>query len=135
MNFCEQLGLEAALVMLDPNSSQPPPPDIECRFPDGSHYLELAEIIQESIAEACSPKNNDAIVRRNDPLARIWETLWKTLTKKLGKSYNTQARPRSRPVVDEKASEIRKAFLDSGNFDQVFVFDVRQRRVLLGFLN
>lgn len=151
VSFCQRLGLDvrpADVVTLDPNSSHPPPPDVECQLPGGSHFFELAEIIQEDIAEASSLRNERAISKPRDPLARVWETLRETLAKKLRKTYNPEARPRSlllyydrsdsfweflRPVVNEKATEIRNIFLDAGTFDQVFLFDVRQRNVLLYF--
>ena len=136
--------------MLDPNSSCPPPPDVECRLHGGSHFFELAQVIQEEIAEASSLKNNRAISKLRDPLARVWETLWEMLTRKLGKTYNPEARPRSLllyydrsdsfwkflcPVVKEKAAEIRESFFDNGTFDQIFLFDVMHRKVLLDCSN
>jgi hypothetical protein len=148
MSFCQQFDLEVKLVMLDPNSSHPPPPDIECQLSGGSHFLELTEIIQENIAEASSLRNDRAISKLRDPLARDWDTFWKTLTKKLRKTYNPAARPRSlllyydrsssfwkfiRPVINEKATEIRNIFLDSDAFDQMFLFDSRHCKVLLAF--
>jgi hypothetical protein len=150
MSFCQRLGLDVQLVMLDPNSAHPPPPDIECQLPDGSHFLELVEIVQEDIAEASSSRNERVITTPGDPgpFAKVWDTLWKTLTKKLGKTYNPHARPRSlllyydqsesfweflSPVVNEKATEIRNIFLDANTFNQMFLFDARQRTVLLGF--
>jgi hypothetical protein len=67
--FCYAVGLTSGLVdveladigrvdvvMLDPNSSQPPPPDLEYRQGHGSHFFELGGVIQEDIAAASAPK-------------------------------------------------------------------------------
>jgi hypothetical protein len=152
MSFCQRLGMEVQptdVTMLEPTSSHPPPPDIECRLAGRSHFFELAEIIQENIAEKSSLRNARAIEQPwNDPLARVWGTLWGTLSKKFGKTYNPDARPRSlllyydcsasywkflRPVVNEKVTEIGNLLRDSNTFNQVFLFDARLGEVLLNF--
>jgi hypothetical protein len=45
------------VVMLDPNSSNPAPPDLECCLVGGSQFFDLGEVIQEDIASDWAPKN------------------------------------------------------------------------------
>jgi len=152
MSFCWHLGVEVSVVMLDPASSHPPPPDIECQIANGSHFLELAEIIQEDIIEASVFSSKFPTLdttKPQEPLSKVWPTLWKTFTKKLGKKYHPDARPMSlllyydradsywellRPVFEQKAAEIRNSLLDSGTFDQVFLFDINRGEILRAFV-
>jgi hypothetical protein len=148
MSFCSRLGITASLVMLEPASSNPPPPDIECRLSDGSHFLELGEVIQEDIIEASEFNRKyqtlDA-TEPKEPLSKVWPTLWRIFTKKLGKRYHPDNRPISlllyydqadsywellRPVFEHKAIDFRNSLLDSGTFDQVFLFDMKRGEIL-----
>lgn len=151
MSFCRLLGIPVSLVMLDPSSSHPPPPDIECQMSDGSHFLELAEIIQEDIIEASVFNRKFPILETTEPqepLSKVWPTLWRIFAKKLGKKYHPDARPMSlllyydqadsywellRPVFEEKATEVRNSFLDSSTFDQIFLFDMKRGEILRAF--
>jgi hypothetical protein len=71
MSFCQAAGFEiepADVVMLDPNSSSPPPPDLECSIDGLSHYFELGEIIQQEIAWALSRRESRPITEVHLPL-------------------------------------------------------------------
>lgn len=140
----------ADVVLLDPTSSHPAPPDIECRLPGGSHFFELTEVVQENIAEASSLKEDRVIVNVGEPVARIWETFWKAFNKKLKKTYNQNARPRSLllyydqcdsfstfllPIINKRLIEIRGALLAADTFDQIFLFDARKGEILLALPN
>lgn len=148
-SYAVPLGIESADVdMLDPNSSSPPAPDIRCRLSGGTHFFELAEVIQGNIAEASSRKNREAIWNTGKHVVAMWDTLWDTFTKKLGKHYEPSARPRTlllyydrgdsyweclQPVVSERTEELRMALLKAATFENVFLFDVRLQQILEWF--
>jgi hypothetical protein len=148
-SYAVPLGIESADVdMLHPNSSSPPAPDIRCRLSSGTHFFELAEVIQGNIAEASSQKNREAIWNTGKHVVAMWDTLWDTFTKKLGKHYELSARPRTlllyydrgdsywgclRPVVNERAEELRTALIKAATFENVFLFDVRRQQILEWF--
>jgi hypothetical protein len=146
-SFCQTAGFAiepADVVMLDPNSSDPPPPDLKCCLTGEPHFFELGEILQKDIAEASSPKTRQAIVVPRLPLAIIWGTLQEMLTKKLGKNYDLEARPISLllyydrgpsfweflcPLIYQNTTDIQRVF-DTGIFDNMWLFDATQRQVL-----
>ena len=146
ISFSRSVGVAidpAQVVMLDPNSSHPPPPDIEYRSTPQSYFFELGEVIQEDSAEVLSPKTRRMIVE-TEPVTRMWDPLWRLLTKKLGKSYSPQARPIAlllyydngpsyweflRPTVEEKVAEIQER-VDAGIFDNVWLFDMGRGEIL-----
>jgi hypothetical protein len=144
--FCRAAGLAiepADVVMLDPNSSNPSPPDLKCSIEDVAHFFELGEVIQQDIAWALSRP----IFEAHLPLAQIWDSLEIMLAKKLKKNYDPEARPVSlllyyasgpsfweflRPIVAEKSAEVQTT-LESSVFDSVFVFDAINDEILFRF--
>jgi hypothetical protein len=133
----------ANVVMLDPNSSYPPPPDVEYRVAPRSYFFEMGEIIQEDSAQVLSPKKR-RLIMETEPLTKMWDPLWEILIKKLRKSYSPQARPIAlllyydngpshweflRPLVNEKIAEIQER-VDASIFDNVWLFDATQREML-----
>lgn len=146
-SFCRCMDLEPTdIIMLDPNSSSPPPPDLTCKLNGEPHYFELAEIIQQDFAEASSPKNQSRPSKPNGPVSKDWDTFVDAVTKKLEKTYSPDARPRSLllyydqsesfwkhllPVIDDHATQIRESFLTASTFDYLFVYDLRMNALLL----
>ena len=62
VRFCHaaELAVEPGeVIMLDPNSSTPPPPDLACSIRGEPHFFELGEILQASA------------LTRSDPVALI----------------------------------------------------------------
>jgi hypothetical protein len=149
-NFCQAAGFliePADVVMLDPNSSSPPPPDLECSIDGLSHYFELGEIIQEDIAWSLSRCESRPIVEAHIPLDTGLEPLEVILGKKLNKTYAPQARPISlllyfayepifwgflKPLVEQKAAGYRARF-ESSIFDSIYLYDATNQEVLLDF--
>ena len=150
VRFCQAEGLTvdpADVVMLDPNSSRPPPPDLECHLAGKSHFFELGEIIQEDIAKALAPHTRRQITEARIPLARVWDPLERMLTKKLNKVYNSQARPISlllyyasspsfwkylQPIVREREEAIQMIF-ERSVFDSMWLFDAAKNEILCYF--
>jgi hypothetical protein len=148
-SFCLAGGLAiepAHVAMLDPNSSNPPPPDLRCVLAGEPHFFELGEIYQQDIAKAWSPTSR-AVVVTHDPLVRIADALFEMLAKKVGKAYNPQARPISlllyydnvpsfwrflRPLVSQRAEDLRD-ICRAGIFDSIYLFDLTEREVLCHF--
>lgn len=147
VRFCQVEGMAADpanVVMLDPNSSHPPPPDLQCHLAGESHFFELGEIIQEDIAKASALHTRRSITEARLPLARIWDPLERMLTKKLNKVYNLQARPLSlllyyasspsfwrhlQPIVSEIKEEIQMIF-EASVFDSMWLFDATKYEIL-----
>jgi len=148
--FCQSTGLTAAVadvIMLDANSSRPPPPDLECQFHDGVHFFELGEVVQQDVAKARAGVKERTIAKKLVPLRRIWDPLEEILTKKLKKDYNLEARPASlllyyarqspfwrllRPLVLAKAPNIQRIF-EPSVFASVWLFDATTNEVLCSF--
>jgi hypothetical protein len=78
------------VVMLDPSSSHPAPPDLKCQLADGPHFFELGEIIQQNAAEASARLTRRLIAEGRMPVVRVWDPLEKMLTKKLKKTCARQ---------------------------------------------
>jgi hypothetical protein len=115
VRFCHAAELAVELgevIMLNPNSSMPPPPDLACAIRGEPHFFELGEILQEDIAKAAAGKSKrksaeppnsvlvsqlspSAGVIRSIPLAKIWLTLDEMLVQKLGKRYHPKAKASS----------------------------------------
>jgi len=95
-SFCQVAGFviePAGVVMLDPNSSSPPPPDLRCNIDGLPHFFELGEIIQQDIARALSRLESRPIAEPRMPLDMGLEPLEIILNKKLDTCYVAEARP------------------------------------------
>ncbi len=122
------------------------PPDLTCKLNGKPHYFELAEIIQQDLAEASSPKNLSGLSKLNGLVSKDWDTFADAVRKKLEKTYSPDARPRSLllyydrsesfwkhllPVIKDHATQIRESLLAAGTFDYLFVYDLRMNALLL----
>ena len=97
VQFCRAAGIDvdpANVEMLDPNSSTPPPPDLKCSIWGQKHYVELAEVFQESLACHSAPRARHPI-SNTPPLTTVLKAFDTILNKKLAKSYNPGATPLS----------------------------------------
>jgi hypothetical protein len=150
VSFCQSAGFAiepADVVMLDPISSSPPPPDLECSIDGLSHYFELGEIIQQDIAWALSRRKSRPIMEAHIPLDTGLEPLETILCKKLNKKYDLQARPISlllyfaygpifwrflKPLVEQKAADFRARF-EASIFDSIYLYDANRQEILFDF--
>lgn len=148
--FCQaaELGVEPEdVVMLDPSSSRPAPPDLKCQLAAGPHFFELGEIVQQNAARVSASLARRLIAGGRMPLVRIWDPLEKMLTKKLKKTYDPEARPASlvlyyangpsfwellRPLIAERAADIQIRF-ELSVFDSMWLFDATTGGVLFCF--
>ena len=148
--FCQsvELGAEPAdVVMLDPSSSHPAPPDMKCQLANGPHFFELGEIVQQNAAKASASLTRRLTAKGRVPLVRIWDPVEKMVTKKLKKMYDQEARPVSlvlyyangpsfwellRPLVAGKAADIQMMF-ESSVFDSMWLFDATTGGILFYF--
>jgi hypothetical protein len=133
--------------MLDPNSSAPPPPDLQCSIDGVSHYFELGEVYQENIARASALRTRQLITNAQSPLLTMWPPLESMLAKKLNKIYNSEARPVSlllyydrspafwhlqQSTIASQAIEIQTIF-ESSVFDSLCLFDATKGELLFQF--
>ena len=94
--FCQStdLGAEPAdVIMLDPSSSHPAPPDLKCQLANGPRFFEFGEVVQQNLAEASAPHKEGVDRQTLHAPIRIWDPLGNILTKKLRKEYDPEARP------------------------------------------
>jgi hypothetical protein len=150
ISFCRSAGFAvdpAETVMLDPSSSSPPPPDLQCNINGLPHFFELGEIIQQDIAWALSRLESQPITEPHMPLDTGLEPLEIILDKKLKKVYDPQARPLSlllyyaygpefwrflKPLVAQKAVELRSRF-QASTFRSIYLYDAANQEILLDF--
>jgi hypothetical protein len=148
--FCQAVGFAidpAEVVMLDPSSSRPPPPDLKCIVDGLPHFFELGEIIQQDIAWALSRLESRPIVEPHMPLDTVLEPLEIILNKKLNNDYDAQARPISlllyydygpvfwkllKPLVVQKAVEFRARF-ESSIYKSIYLYDAAELELLFDF--
>jgi hypothetical protein len=74
--FCQStdLGAEPAdVIMFDPSSSHPAPPDLKCQVANGPRFFELGEVVQQNLAEASAPIKKGSIAKPYMPPIRIWD--------------------------------------------------------------
>jgi hypothetical protein len=149
-SFCQAAGFAidpADVVMLDPSTSSPPPPDLKCNIGGLPQFFELGEIIQQDIAWALSRHESQAVVEPHLPLDTCLEPLEIILNKKLNNTYDPQARPISlllyyaygpifwkllRPLVVQKTVEFRARF-EASVYSSIYLYDATKQEILFDF--
>ena len=135
-------------LTLDPDSAQPPPPDIVVdRRTGGRIYFELGEVVEEGLAAAAAHAERECGVYGGS--VDIWRPLLRVFSKKLRKQYHPQAAPVHlllyygvgrqasfwpflAPDLERRAAWVQRR-VDRGRFKAIWLYDAHADDILARF--
>lgn len=135
-----------SVTMLDPDSCQPPAPDLACRIMGGIEYFELAEVIEEDIARIAAQARKERATCYGGSVS-LWPVLDAILSKTFSKLYCQRATPLSllvyygvgrqasfweylKPVIERELTSIQQR-LSQSPFRALWLYDAHAKATLL----